>query len=415
MNQIVNETYQPLFTQKARYFIFMGGRSAGRSFVASQFALAKLIAPDYFRCAIMRYVLGDIRNSIFQDIVDRAEEQEVLNNLDVKEHSLTISYGGNKITGIGFRKSANEQKSKLKSLANYNCVIIEEADEVSEEDFMQLDDSLRTMKSDITVILLLNPPHKNHWIVRRWFNLIKSEEIEGYYSPQLKSIFTDTIFIHSTYLDNIVNVNQSTISNFENYKKTRPDHYWNMIKGLVSEGARGRIFKTWKPISDKEYEELEFPKFYGLDFGFSNDPAALIEIKEHNNKIYLRELIYETGLTNDRISDRMKDLEVSDSAYIYGDNEEAKSIEEIKIKGWNIEPCVKGPGSVNAGISMLLDREVYYTESSVNIAKETQDYVWALDRNKEPTNDPVDKNNHAMDAVRYGVFTKSRQPFIGFA
>lgn len=414
MEQVVNESYQAVFTQKPRYIILMGGRSGGRSFVASQYALAHLAAPGYFRCAIMRYLLTDIRNSIYQEILDRAEEQEAREQLTIKDHLLTIQYGGNKITGIGFRKSSGDQKAKLKSLANYNCVIIEEADEVSEEDFMQLDDSLRTVKSDITIFLLFNPPFKNHWIVKRWFNLVPSE-VDGFYRAELKSTHKDALYIHTTFRDNIRNMNQSTIENFANYKKTRPDHYWNMVEGLVSEGARGRIFKNWKVVTDEEYEKLEYLPFNGLDFGFTNDPTALVEIKEHNNKIYLKELIYEAGLTNQRIASRMKNLEVSENTTTYADNAEPKSIEEIKLEGWLIEASVKGQDSIKAGIDMLLDKEVYYTESSVNIASEVQEYIWLLDRNKEPTNDPIDKFNHAIDAVRGAIFTKSKVPFVGFA
>jgi phage terminase large subunit len=133
----------------------MGGRGAGRSTVASQFAIAKLRAIEYFRCAIMRYVLGDIRNSIYKEIIDRAEETNVLNELHINENAMAIDYGANSINAVGFRKSSGDQKAKLKSLANYNCVIIEEADEIPEADFMQLDDSLRTLKGDIIIILLL--------------------------------------------------------------------------------------------------------------------------------------------------------------------------------------------------------------------------------------------------------------------
>lgn len=163
MKQIVNQVYEPLFKSQKRYVILLGGRAAGRSTVASQYALAKLTAPEYYRCAIMRYVLGDIRNSIYREITDRAEENGVLDALDINESTMSISYGNNSINAVGFRKSSTDQKAKLKSLANYNCVIIEEADEIPEEDFLQLDDSLRTLKGDIKIILLLNPPSKDHW------------------------------------------------------------------------------------------------------------------------------------------------------------------------------------------------------------------------------------------------------------
>ncbi len=407
MKQIVNKKYVELFTGNWRYAILMGGRAGGRSFVASQFALSKLISPEYFRCAIMRFVLSDIRNSIYQEIVDRAEEQEIKEHLDIKEHLLSIQHGDNKINGIGFRKSSSDQTAKLKSLANYNCVIIEEADEVAEEDFQQLDDSLRTLKSDIKIILCLNPPFKNHWIIKRFFNLVDTD-IEGFYNVKLKEL-PNTIFIHTTYRDNIKNLNSTTIENFKRYKETNTDHYYNMIEGMVSEGQRGRIFKNWIPITEQEYNELEYIPYYGLDFGFSNSQTALAEIKEHNDNIYLKELIYKTGLTNQMISEEMERLGVQRNSIIYADSAEPKSIEEIKRLGWNIQPAIKGEDSIRAGINAIKSKKVHYTETSKNISTELQNYKWQLDRNKEPTNNPVDDFNHLMDAIRYGIFSKLKK------
>lgn len=404
MKQIVNSAYQEIFTTNARYVILLGGRSAGRSFVASQYALAKLVAPEYFRSAIMRFVLGDIRNSIYREIKDRAEEQDVLEALHIQDQAMNISYGHNSINAAAFRKSSGDQKSKLKSLASYNCVIVEEADEVAQEDFQQLDDSLRTIKSDITIFLLLNAPDKNHWIVKRWFNLIDSG-IEGFFMPQLRSDQTDTLFIHTTYRDNIVNLNESTLRNFRNYEKTNPDHYYSMIEGLVSEGARGRIFKGWKPITDAKFDDLPYPSFYGLDFGYTNDPAALVEIKQHNNKVWVRELIYETGMLNVHLSNRMEQLEIDKSKPIYADSAEPKSIDELDGYAWYILPTEKGADSRRARVNYMVPMEVSYTENSTNLAQEAQTYSWALDKHKEPTNEPQDGDDHCMDALTSAVWT----------
>ena len=396
MKQKVNRLYKDLFQSNHRYYILLGGRGAGRSTTASQLALSQLLAPDYFRCAIMRFVLGDIRNSIFQEIIDRAEESQVNELLKVTSNTLTIQYGENKINGVGFRKSSGEQKSKLKSLANYNCVIIEEADEVNEEDFLQLDDSLRTIKSDIKVILLLNPPSKNHWIIRRWFNLIDSEQ-EGFFIPQLKKAYEhDTRFFYTNYLDNSVNLDSKTKANFERYREINPDHYYNMVKGYISEGSRGRIFKNWLPISVKEFEDLPYPSIYGLDFGFSCDQSALTEIKIHNENIWVRELIYETGLTNQDLSGKFEMLGLSKESEIFADCAEPKSIEEIKKDGWNIKPATKGADSIRAGIDLLKSKQVYYTENSSNLIIEKDEYKWGLDKNKEPTNKPIDDYNHCF-------------------
>ena len=418
MRNIVNESYEPalLAFQKGgvRYILLCGGRAGGRSYFASQIATASLLAQDYFRCAIMRYVLGDIRNSIFQEIVDRLEEQGVEKDVDIREHNLSLEHGNNSINGIGFRKSSGDQKAKLKSLASYNCVIIEEADEVQEEDFQQLDDSLRKIGVDITVFMMFNLPPKNHWIVKRWFNLIPSEA-EGFYTPVLKDIEAhNTNLIHQTINEKEINLNTTTIDNFERYRETRPDHYWNMIRGLVSDGARGRIFKNWQPISDKEYDELDYSVFYGLDFGFTNDPTAIVEVKMHNDNVYVKELLYQTGLINVRISDKLKDMGINGSKEIYCDSAEPKSVAELRTYNWNAISADKGAGSRKAGVDLLLGKNIYYTESSTNLISEMQTYCWALNKEKEPTNEPSDGNDHLLDAFRYAVYTKVKQPYIGF-
>lgn len=417
----VNKTYKSLLTNKndPRYAICMGGRANGRSYFASQYALIHLLSDNYFRCAIMRFVLGDIRNSIFQEIRDRIDEHDLENFIDIRDHRLEFQFKENKITGIGFRKSSTEQKSKLKSLASYNCIIIEEADEVDEEDFQQLDDSLRTIKANILIIFLLNAPDKNHWIIKRWFNLIPSG-IDGFYKPELKTTEKDVAYFFGTFRDNIKNLNQKTIDRYLAYKDINSDHYYNMIEGLVSEGKKGRIYKDWKVITDDEYDEIPDDPYYGLDFGFSNNPAALVEIKEHNNNIYCKELLYEAGLTN--IGDKGNDLDGrfndlgldQDTAIIWADAAEPKSIKELQDAGWDVRPSPKGADSVRSGIKVLESVNCYYTESSENIALEVQNYRWALDRNKEPTNKPIKELDHLCDAIRYGKTGKQNEEFIGF-
>ncbi len=421
--QQVNKLFQPLFITPPgiRYIINMGGRGAGRSHAVSQRAKIGLTGSDYFRCAMMRYIYGDIKNSIYQDIYDRFDETGEIENIEIHGAPIGFSYKRNRINGIGFKKSSGDQKSKLKSLAGYNVIAIEEADETMEADFMQLDDSVRTLKGDILIILNLNTPERDHWIIKRWFNLVDIPGVEGYYLPVLKEECKhNTIHINATYYQNRANIADSTAANFESYRHSRPDYYWNVIRGYVSEGARGRIYKNWKPITYAQFKELPYPSFYALDFGFSNDPAALVEIKTHNNKVWTHELLYETGLTNvgehgNTLSKKFEDFGLNGSDLIYADSAEMKSIEELCADGWYVEPAIKGPGSVNAGIDLLQGLEVFYTEESANIATESREYKWRLDRNKLPTGNPEDKSNHLMDAIRYGVVSSRQSTFVGFA
>lgn len=143
--------------------------------------------------------------------------------------------------------------------------------------------------------------------------------------------------------------------------------------------------------------------FYGLDFGFSNDPTAIVKIGKVNNRLYLQEMCYETGLTNDDIAERIKALGIQGT--VYCDSAEGKSIEELKRLGIHALPATKGPGSVNAGIDKVKTFEVYYTTSSPNIKKEVKKYQWIM-QGSIATNEPIDAYNHLMDAVRYAVFTK---------
>ena len=400
MRQIVNEVYKPLFTQKPRYFILMGGRGAGRSTVASQYANAKLIAPEYFRCAIMRYVLGDIRNSIYREILDRAEENDTLANFHINDSVMTIEYGANSINAVGFRKSSSDQKAKLKSLANYNCIIIEEADEIPEEDFMQLDDSLRTLKGDIVIILLLNPPPKSHWIIKRWFNLIPSGT-KNFYIAELKPERNkDTIFIPASYKDNIKNIAKQSITSYEEYQQTKPDHYWNMIKGLIPETVKGKVYSNWQMIDKVPFEARLIRR--GLDFGYTNDPTGLIDIYEYNGGYIFDEQLYRKGLLNKQIADYILNL-TDPECLVIADSAEPKSIDEIKLYGVNILPAIKGSGSINTGIAFIKGQKISFTKRSINLKLEYENYAWIVDKEGNTINTPIDFFNHLLDAARYGM------------
>ena len=398
MQQVILEEYEPIFTTDKTYCILLGGRGAGRSTVASQYANARLVAPEYFRCAIMRLVLGDIRNSIYKEIKDRMEENAVIDSIDVNDSLMTLTYGANSINAVGFKKSSGDQTSKLKSLANYTDVIIEEADEISEEDFIQLDDSLRTLKGKIKIILLLNPPPKTHWIIKRWFNLLPSQK-KGFYIPELKPEITNTLAIRTSYKDNIKNIAQRSIENYKNYEQTNPDHYHNMILGLVPETVVGKIYNNWQEIDSVPFEARLIRRW--LDYGYSNDPTAMGDLYEYNGGYILDEQMYRKGMANKQIADTLLNLPQPETLVI-GDSAEPKSNDEIKMYGVNILPAVKGTGSINTGINFVKAQKISYTKRSKNIKMEYENYAWTVDKKTgETINVPIDDWNHHMDGIRY--------------
>lgn len=399
MQQIVNEKYKDLFVKNPRYFFLMGGRGAGRSTVASQFANAKIAAPEYFRCAIMRYVLGDIRNSIYREILDRAEENQIKEALNINDSVMTITYGANSINAMGFRKSSSDQKAKLKSLASYNCIIIEEADEIPETDFMQLDDSIRTLKGNITIIFLFNPPPRSHWIIKRWFNLLPSG-VKDFYIPELKPDIKNSVFVHTTFKDNEKNLSKDTIHNYEEYERLKPDHYYNMIKGLVPEVVRGKIYSNWKEIEQLPHEARLIRRW--LDFGYSNDPTAIGGLYYYNGGYIVDEEVYQKGLSNKQIADNINVLSESQTLII-ADSAEPKSIDELKLYGLNIQPCEKGPGSLNQGIQAVKGERISYTKRSSNIKNEYENYAWMQNKEGTTLNEPKPGYDHHMDGIRYAM------------
>ncbi len=399
MEQTVNKVYSRLFTESPRYFILMGGRGAGRSTVASQFANSKLVAPEYFRCAIMRYILGDIRNSIYREIKDRADENGVLDKLHINDSSMVIDYGKNSINAVGFKKSTGDQKAKLKSLANYNCVIIEEADEIPEADFIQLDDSLRTIKADITIILLLNPPPKSHWIIKRWFDLEPSG-VKDFYVPKLKSDATDTAFIYTNFRKNQKNLAPQTVRQYEGYKSSKPAHYYNMIEGFVPETVQGKIYNNWREIPEVPFEARLERR--GIDFGWNPDPCTGIDVYYYNGGFILDEVWYQTEMRNQDIGNTIlvqtkKVLNVADSA-------EPKSIAELQEMGVNIIPCEKGADSVAYGIGVLQGEKISFTSRSKHLKHEYENYALKVDRDGEViAGVPKEGNDHCLDAARYAM------------
>lgn len=419
--QKFNTKYREVFTTKARYIDIWGGRAAGRSHFGTDYFLFLITQPRYFRGAFLRNVFSDIRDSLFQDFKDRVEASDLdENDFEINESKMSIHYKptGNTIISKGFRKSSGNRSAKLKSLAGLTHVLIEEADENTQNDVNKLDDSIRTNKiEDIQIIFLHNPPSKNHWITKRFYNLIDvdiydktGKKITGYYAAEPKSD-PDVLVIFTTYKDNLKNLNEKTIKKYEAYGD--PDsifydeeHYYVDVCGLIPEGARGRIYKNWKPITTAFFKSLPYDSYYGLDFGYSDDPVALVEIKSHNNRNFMRQVIYEAGLTNPLLAERMKAKGVSTKARIYADSQEPKSIQELKDLGFKMMvPADKGPDSVLFGIKQLKSMENYVTEDSKDIWVENEEYVWELDNDGEPTDKPVDKKNHAKDAIRYGVVT----------
>jgi len=422
-----NAVFEPVFRSDKRYKDIWGGRGRGGSHFGTDYFLFLITKREYFRGYFVRQTLNDIKYSLFRDIKDRIEENGTLKYDDFKineqNYSLVYKPTGNTIISKGF-SGEKKRTSKMKSLAGATHVLIEEADEIAEAEFDQLDLSLRTTKTErVEIVRIFNPPSKNHWIWRDYNLVDEKVNINGkerlYFKAEPKTT-SNVLSIFSTYHSNIRNLQKSTVDKFESFKYTDEEYYCNQVLGLISEGAKGRVFSGWNVISDDEYACLDLPKAYAIDFGYSDDPTALLEVKYENDYRYFKELIYEPGLTNIDLAKRMRDLGITESEIIVADYGAGGDLRIAELRrGWqnmegypdlrfNVRSSIKGQGSVKFGINKIKECHNFMTEGSENGWHEYREYKWAMDIDKNPTDNPEDRHNHLMDCRRYFELCKGR-------
>lgn len=399
VNFEIHESHLPLWDNSDwRYAFIMGGRGNGRSGTASRYAVSQLVSKEYTRGALMRAVREDIRASCWGEIIDRIQEQEMQDQFHIVDNDMFIEYGRNSLRAHGFRASSGSLTARLKSLAGYNFVWIEEGEEIGEKEFVTLDDTLRTVKGRIRIIVSLNTPPKNHWIIKRWFDLIPHEDARGFYVPSLKPEITDTLYIPGTWRENEPNLDPATIERYKGYKKTKPAYYWQVIEGLSPEQKRGKIFTGWQQIESVP-EEARLVRF-GEDFGWYPDPACAVAIYYWNGAYVIDELAYGTELTNEYLAGEIKAV---GKAVTVADSAEPKSIAEQNGYGISVVGAAKGSDSVNFRIKVASTKKIYITARSKNVWESYENYAWAEDKDGNPKGEPVHTWSHAMDAVTYAL------------
>jgi phage terminase large subunit len=351
----------------------------------------------------MRAVHADIRASCWGEIVDRLREQEITDQFHVVDNDMFIERGQNSLRAHGFKASSGSLTARLKSLAGYNFIWIEEAEEIGEAEFRTLDDSLRTVKGRIRIILTLNTPPKNHWILKKWFDLEPSHH--GFHLPKLKADATDTVFISGTWRENEPNLDAHTIQRYKDYQYTNPSYYWQVIEGLSPDEVRGKIYTGWQTI-DAVPKEARLMRF-GLDYGWFPDPACAVAIYYWNGSYIVDEIAYGTELTNEHLA--MKCREVG-QATIIADAAEPKSIAEMRKYGVVVQGSDKGHDVVNYRIKVVSQKKIYVTKRSHNVWTSYENYAWAEDKDGNPKNEPAHTWSHAMDALGYGISSLHNKP-----
>lgn len=333
----------------------------------------------------------------FQEKIDLMEAGDLF---EVNKGEIRNKKSGTDIIFKGIKTSSGDQTANLKSLQGVTTWILDEAEELVDEDiFDKINLSIRQKGVQNRIVLILNPATKEHWIYKRFF---ESEGIsEGFNGTK-----GNVTYIHTTYLDNIENLDQSFINEIEKIREGNPKKYKHVILGGWLDKAEGVVFTNWR---FGEFNPDNLQTSFGQDYGFSIDPTTLVEVAIDKTKkiIYVKEHLYKPKLTTSEIVFYNKNI--ARERLIVADSAEPRLIAEMAANGCNIIPTAKGPGSITAGLALMQDYTIIVDEASSNIAKEFNNYVYS----DKKSGLVIDNWNHAIDAIRYNVFFNLINPERG--
>jgi phage terminase large subunit len=350
------------------------------------------------RILFTRYTMTSAHLSIIPEFLEKIGLLGYDNIFSINKSEVVNTKNKSDILFRGIKTSAGNQTASLKSLTGVSNWILDEAEELIDEDiFDTIDLSIREKNIQNRIILILNPVTKEHWIYNRFF---QNKGVEAGFN----GVKDNVCYIHSTYLDNKDNLSKSFLERIKDIKHRNFKKYQHKILGGWLDKAEGVVFENW---SIGEFNPDGLQTSCGMDFGFSVDPDSLVEVaidKKHK-KIYLKEHIYKNGLKSHDLAKIVLD-KVGDKLII-ADSAEPRLIEDLRHLGVNIKPVKKG--TIESGITRMLDYELIVTPESTNIAKEMNNYIYA-DKGSKLF---VDNYNHSIDAIRYNVIYHLDNPNAG--
>jgi len=392
IEDVINPHFLPLLTDKNRYICSYGGAGSGKSyFIAQKFLIRIFVGMDTgiaHKVLCLRKTQPACRKSIYALFIGLLTDWGLLNESFVRVNQTDMSFtfkNGSQIICAGL-----DDPEKLKSIYGITSVWLEEASEITLDDFRQVNLRLRgRFKSYKQIIVSFNPISKMLWLYNEFFENIKD----------------NATVHHSTYLNNkfLIESDPDYVKELESYKEI-DDVYYN----IYTLGQWGQLLES--VYSNYEFIK-EFPEdkyfhdiAYGLDVGF-NAPSALIFIGERDEEFYLKEELYETKLTHNQLIKQMGSLiplKHRRERLIYVDSAEPELIKQLNQSGFIAK---KSDKSVKDGINYVKSNKLYINSESVNLSKEIGGYSYRKDNNSNILEEPIKISDHLMDAMRYGMYT----------
>lgn len=378
-----NWVYEHITDYSHRIEVYYGGAGSGKSYGATQKILLKGLK-EKRTILVIRKIQRTIKHSIWALMITHLRNSGYYDQCRINRSDFEIELPN----GTLFIFKGLDDEEKIKSIDGITDIVVEEATELTEDEFTQLNLRLRALVDYPQIYLMFNPISKKNWVYGYFFS---------------GTVPLNARIIKTTYKDNRF-LSEEYKEELERLQERNPAYYriYTLGEFATLDKLVFPVYET-KIISEKEIEGL--PRWTGLDFGYVNDPSAIVSgyIDENNKKIYVCSEYVRKGMLNDEIAEIIIDLGLSKDK-IFGDSAEPKSIEEIRRKGVNIEATEKGKDSVIHGIQWIQQYELIVDERCYKVIEELENYTWKKDKKTdEYINEPVDGFNHTIDAIRYGL------------
>lgn len=397
------EIYHPLYEDKEKFIILItGGRGSGKSFNASTFVerlTFELTPAEKITHQILytRYTMVSAGMSIIPEMMEKIELDGTTKYFKTTKTDIVNKMTNSRIMFRGIKTSSGNQTAKLKSIQGITTFVCDEAEEwTSEDEFDKIMFSIRKKGIQNRIIIIMNPSDSNHFIYKKYIEKThKLVEIDGV-QVQI-STHPNVLHIHTTYFDNLENLSPEFLREVQDMKEKNPEKYAHVVIGRWADVAEGAVFKKWGIV--KEFPEWCKKVAIGQDFGYTTDVSAAVKCGVVDNSLYVDELCYQSGMLTNALADKVRPYGLK----VFAESADPRLVDEIKLRGVNIYGVDKSGPSIKAGIDKILSMDLYVTERSYNLMKELRTYVWDKDKNGNYINEPVDKDNHLMDAMRYYV------------
>ena len=403
-----HKVYYPLYNDTEHFiYLITGGRASGKSYgvgtfierLTFEYNKEKQIAHQIL---FTRYTMVSAGMSIIPEFLEKCEQDGTQGFFHKSGNDVINTMTNSRVMFRGIHTSSGNQTAKLKSIYGLTIFIVDEAEEwTSEQEFERIMLSIRTQGLKNRIVIIMNPASVNHWVYKRFLqNTHRIEYFDGV--PVQISTHPSVLHVHTSYLDNLENLSEEFLKEVLTMKQNEPEKYAHIVMGQWATAAEGCIFKNVGIVD-------EFPKYAKkvarcVDFGYTNDVTAICRCGIVGNRIYIDELCYRSSMTSgDLIREFRQEAEHGDDGFVYSECADPRLVDEIALGGIIIYPVAKGAGSIVAGITKLLDMEIFVTRRSVHIQDEALKYVWAKDKDGNYINQPEDHDNHAWDAIRYYV------------